>query len=86
MKTVLIVDDEPITRMDLRDMLTDLSFDVIGEAADGFDAIDRLQHHTGSAVPAPLDSLRGRAVRFDTVIEKDRMESAAVDFCRSFDL
>jgi len=40
MKTVLIVDDEPITRMDLRDMLTDLSFDVIGEAADGFDAIE----------------------------------------------
>ncbi|MBE6935200.1 MAG: threonine synthase [Ruminococcaceae bacterium] len=57
-----------------------------GDHADGFDAIDRLQHHTGSAVPAPLDSLRGRAVRFDTVIEKDRMESAAVDFCRSFDL
>lgn len=40
MKTVLIVDDEPITRMDLRDMLTDLAFDVIGEAADGFDAIE----------------------------------------------
>lgn len=46
MKTVLIVDDEPITRMDLRDMLTELEFDVIGEAADGFDAIEfcRLRH------------------------------------------
>ena len=28
MKTVIIVDDEPITRMDLSDMLQDLGFDV----------------------------------------------------------
>jgi len=40
MKTVIIVDDEPITRMDLADMLQELGFDVIGEAADGFDAIE----------------------------------------------
>lgn len=39
MKTVIIVDDEPITRMDLSDMLQELGFDVVGEAADGFDAI-----------------------------------------------
>lgn len=40
MKTVIIVDDEPITRMDLSDMLQELDFEVIGEAADGFDAIE----------------------------------------------
>ena len=40
MKTVVIVDDEPITRMDLSDMLQELGFQVIGEAADGFDAIE----------------------------------------------
>lgn len=40
MKTVVIVDDEPITRMDLSDMLEELGFQVIGEAADGFDAIE----------------------------------------------
>lgn len=40
MKTVLIVDDEPILRMDLSDMLEELGFQVIGEAADGFDAIE----------------------------------------------
>ena len=40
MKTVIIVDDEPITRMDLSDMLREQGFDVIGEAADGFDAIE----------------------------------------------
>ena len=40
MKTVVIVDDEPITRMDLGDMLRELGFSVAGEAADGFDAIE----------------------------------------------
>lgn len=40
MKKVIIVDDEPITRMDLSDMLQELGFHVAGEAADGFDAIE----------------------------------------------
>lgn len=40
MKTVIVVDDEPITRMDLSDMLQELGFQVVGEAADGFDAIE----------------------------------------------
>ena len=39
MRTVVIVDDEPITRMDLSEMLTELNFNVLGEAGDGFDAI-----------------------------------------------
>lgn len=39
-KTVVIVDDEPITRMDLKEMLDDAGYDVIGEACDGFDAIE----------------------------------------------
>lgn len=39
-KTVLIVDDEPITRMDLKEMLDDAGYHIIGEACDGFDAIE----------------------------------------------
>jgi len=39
-KTVIIADDEPITRMDLADMLRELGFSVVGEAADGFDAVE----------------------------------------------
>ena len=40
MKRVSGVDDEPITRMDLRGMLGDLGFEVAGEAGDGFDAVE----------------------------------------------
>ena len=36
---VVIADDDPIIRMDLREMLTDLNYDVVGEAADGKNAV-----------------------------------------------
>ena len=39
-KKIVIVDDEPITRMDIRDILEAEGYNVVGEAADGFDAIE----------------------------------------------
>ena len=38
---VLIVDDEPIIRLDLREMLEERGYLVVAEAGDGEDAIDR---------------------------------------------
>lgn len=40
MRTVIVVDDEPITRMDIRQMLEESGIVVLGEASDGFDAIE----------------------------------------------
>ena len=40
MYRILIADDEPIVRMDLSLMLKELGYDVIGEADDGFDALE----------------------------------------------
>lgn len=37
---VLIVDDEPITRMELREILVRAGYEIAGEAADGFDAVE----------------------------------------------
>ncbi len=39
-KRIVIADDEPITRMDLKEILTEAGYDVVGEASDGFDAIE----------------------------------------------
>ena len=36
---IAVVDDEPITRMDICGMLQDLGYEVAGEAGDGFDAV-----------------------------------------------
>ncbi|WP_296560982.1 hypothetical protein [uncultured Acetobacterium sp.] len=37
---IIIVEDEPVTRMDIRCMLEDAGFDVVDEGKDGFDAIN----------------------------------------------
>ena len=37
---VVIADDEPITRVDLKELLEDQNYEVVGEASDGFDAIE----------------------------------------------
>ena len=37
---IVIAEDEPITRMDISGMLTELGYEVAGEAADGFDAVE----------------------------------------------
>ena len=39
MISVAVIDDEPITRMDIAGMLKDLGYSVAGEAGDGFDAV-----------------------------------------------
>lgn len=37
---VVIADDEPITKMDLRELLEEAGYEVVGEASDGFDAVE----------------------------------------------
>jgi AmiR/NasT family two-component response regulator len=37
---ILVAEDEPIARMDLREMLENLSYTVVGEAGDGVAAVD----------------------------------------------
>ena len=37
---IVIVDDEPITRLDIRDIVAEAGYEVVGEAADGFEAIE----------------------------------------------
>ena len=39
-KTIVIADDEPITMMDLCEILGESDYDVVGEASDGFDAVE----------------------------------------------
>lgn len=42
-RTVVVVDDEPIIRLDLCQMLEELDFQVVAEGADGFDAVEFCQ-------------------------------------------
>ncbi|ODJ72405.1 ANTAR domain-containing response regulator [Brochothrix thermosphacta] len=42
---IVVVDDEPITRMDIRDVLEEAGYDVVAEASDGFEAIEACKKH-----------------------------------------
>lgn len=42
---VVIADDEPITRMDIKEILESAGYDVVDEAADGFDAVEVCKKH-----------------------------------------
>ena len=39
--TIVLADDEPVTRMDLREILEHAGYNVVAEASDGFDAVER---------------------------------------------
>jgi len=47
---VIVVDDEPIMRMDLSGMLEDLGVQVVGEGGDGFDAVELCRIHKPDVV------------------------------------
>ncbi|MHB9144765.1 MAG: ANTAR domain-containing response regulator [Symbiobacteriia bacterium] len=48
--TVLIAEDEPITRLDLREMLAEMGYRVVGEASDGWEAVQLAQRLRPSLV------------------------------------
>jgi len=58
MKTVLIVDDSSMMRRILRNILTKNGFDVVGEASNGEDAVDKYKE------------LRPDAVTMDFIMDK----------------
>lgn len=43
MKKVLIVDDAAFVRMQLKQLLIDNNYDVVGEAANGKEALDKIR-------------------------------------------
>ena len=42
---ILIVDDDPIVRLDIRNILEEADYEVVAEASDGFEAIDLCQKY-----------------------------------------
>lgn len=39
-KKIVIVDDEPVTKMDIKELLEEAGYDVVGQASNGFEAIN----------------------------------------------
>lgn len=49
-RKIIIADDEPITRIDIAEILVETGYDVVGQAADGFDAIELCKKHNPDLV------------------------------------
>lgn len=54
-KTAVVVDDEPIIRLDLSQMLEELGLTVVADAADGFDAVEVCRLHVPDVVLLDLN-------------------------------
>lgn len=39
-KTIIVAEDEPISRMDICEILTEYGYEVVGQASNGFEAVD----------------------------------------------
>ena len=72
-RTIVIVDDEPITRMDTREILEANGYDVVGEASDGFEAIEVCKKYNPSLVLMDIDMLLLDGIKASKVLTKEKL-------------
>jgi len=70
---IVIVDDEPITRMDIRDLLFEAGFDVVGEASDGFEAIDVCRNYVPDLVIIDIKMPVLDGLKASKIIKHDKL-------------
>ena len=78
MRRVIVVDDEPITRMDICEILKEGGYDVIGQAADGFDAIEQCKNLKPDFVIMDVKMPILDGLKASKIIIKDKLARGAV--------
>lgn len=72
-RTIVIVDDEPITRMDTREILEANGYEVVGEASDGFEAIEVCKKYNPSLVLMDIDMPLLDGIKASKVLTKENL-------------
>lgn len=72
-RTILIVDDEPISRMDTREILEANGYDVVGEASDGFEAIEVCKKYNPSLVLMDIDMPLLDGIKASKVLTREKL-------------
>lgn len=75
---IVIVDDEPITRMDIHGMLKEANYNVVGEASDGFEAIELCKMHQPDLVIMDVQMPILDGVKASKRIIADRLTSGVI--------
>ena len=75
---VVIADDEPISRMDLKELLTEGGYTVVAEVSDGFDAVEncKLYHPDLVLLDIKMPSLDGLAAA--TIIYEEELADTII--------
>lgn len=74
-KRIVIVDDEPITRMDILELLCEANYDVVGEASDGFEAIDICRKYSPDLVIMDIKMPTLDGLKASKIISHDKLAS-----------
>lgn len=77
-KRIVIVDDEPMTRMDIRGILEEKGYNVVGEANDGFSAIEICTQLNPDLVIMDIDMPDLDGVKASKVITKKNLARGIV--------
>lgn len=77
-KNIVIVDDDPITRMDVRGILEDKGYNVVGEANDGFNAIEVCKKYKPDLVIMDIDMPNLDGIRTSKIITKDNLAGGVI--------
>ncbi|MBQ9014021.1 MAG: response regulator [Bacilli bacterium] len=72
-RKILLVDDEPLLRMDLRDILEDNGYEIIGEACDGFEAVEMCKRHKPDLVIMDIDMPILDGIKAGKIITKENL-------------
>ena len=77
-KKIVIADDEPITRIDLREILEEANYDVVGEATDGFDAVELCKKHLPDLVLMDIKMPLLDGINAANIIMKEELANSVI--------
>ena len=77
-RRVVVAEDEAIIRMDLREMLEEEDFEVVGEAADGRKAIDLAREHRPDLVILDIKMPGMNGIRAAEIITRERISAVVI--------
>ena len=78
MRKIIVVDDEPITRMDICEILKEANYDVVAEAGDGFDAIEQSRKYKPDFVIMDIKMPILDGLKAAKVITKEKLSRGIV--------
>ena len=78
MRKIIVVDDEPITRMDICEILREANYDVVAEAGDGFDAIEQSRKYKPDLVIMDIKMPILDGLKAAKVITKEKLSRGVV--------